>query len=67
MKKQKRISFDEYTAEHIYELCLENFQKGCYDCDKIKARLEKFIGEKEVRSIKRAVKKFPYCSKERNN
>ena len=56
----KRISFSERSAEHIYELCLQNFQKECYNCKAIKKRLEIFIGNKSVKSIKRQVKKFPY-------
>jgi len=63
INKNRRISFNEYAAEHLYELCLENFQEKCYECDRIKSRLEKFIGEKEVRSIKRMVKKHPYHEK----
>jgi hypothetical protein len=55
-----RITFDEYDAEHLYELSLQNFQDGCYQCEKIKNRLEKFIGKKEVRRLKRIVKNNPY-------
>lgn len=55
-----RISFSIYDADHIHELALESFQKGCYACDTIKKRLEKFIGSKRMRATKRAVKKFPY-------
>lgn len=55
-----RISFDEYFASHLYELSLENFQDGCAVCERIKKRLEKFIGEKEVRHIKKVIKKKPY-------
>ena len=54
-----RISFSEYDAVHIYELCLQNFQ-GEHDCQRIKKRLEKFIGKKEVAWVKRQVKKNPY-------
>lgn len=62
MEKNKRITFDKYDAKHLYELTLENFQKGCYNCNKIKERLEKFIGDKDVKHIKEIVKKYPYCN-----
>jgi len=60
----KRISFSKSDASHLYELALQNFQIDkncpCFSCLIIKKRLEKFLGEKEVRSIKRIVKKNPY-------
>lgn len=55
-----RISFSIYDADHIHELALESFQKGCCVCDNIKKRLEKFIGAKRVRASKMAVKNRPY-------
>ena len=58
--KNKRISLSEYDATHLYELALENFKPKCGDCIYLKKRLEKFIGEKEVRSVKRQIKKYPY-------
>jgi hypothetical protein len=54
------ITFNNSDAEHIYELCLGHFSE-CGQCQIIKKRLEKFIGEEEVRSIKRIIKKYPYC------
>jgi hypothetical protein len=45
---------------HVYELCVQNFQECCYDCEALKRRMEKHLGEKEVRRIKRMVKKNPY-------
>jgi len=63
----KRISFDEYGAGHLYELALEHFCDepggGCGECTKIKGRLEKFLGEKEVKAITRTIKKNGYCNK----
>jgi len=56
----KRISFLEYDTEHLYELALEHFQKGCYDCERIKKRQEKFLGDSSTRRIKRLNKKHPY-------
>jgi hypothetical protein len=55
-----RIAFSIEDANHLYELSLEHFQPGCYSCDKIKKRLEKFIGPNLVRQTRRAVKKNPY-------
>jgi len=59
----KRISFNEDDAAELYELALDNFQDGCFRCKNNKERLEKFLGEKHVKRIKRYVKKNPYCEK----
>ena len=56
----KRISFNQYDAEHLYDLCLSNFILGCYQCELIKKRLEKFIGEEAVKFHKKMVKEHPY-------
>jgi hypothetical protein len=48
---------------HVYELCFENFQEGCYECEALQKRMEKHLGEKEVRRIKRLIKKNPYNEK----
>lgn len=61
MKKHKRISFTEQDSEHLYELSLEHFQEGCFVCDKIKKRLEDFIGKKRVQQTKNNVRKNGYC------
>jgi len=58
--REKRISFSKYDAEHLYELALEHFVKGCWRCDTIKKRLEVLIEKKEVRRIKYIIKKHPY-------
>ena len=56
----KRISFSKEDASHIHELCLENFQELCGECESIKARLEKFIGKDETEINKIVVDKYPY-------
>lgn len=66
MKKLRKIILDEYDAYHLYEIALEHFQINpregiCWLCLRIKKRIEKFLGEKSVKSIKYAVKKNPYC------
>ena len=64
VNNHRRISFSIDDASHIYELALENFQVDkdcpCFGCLAIKERLEKFIGEKEVKEIKRIIKRNPY-------
>lgn len=60
-KKNKRISFTEQDIKHLYELSLEHFQKGCFMCDKLKKRLEDFIGKKDVLRIKNSIHKNGYC------
>lgn len=59
----KRISFNENDAGHLYELALEHFQPKCYTCNKIKGRLEKFIGKKEVDDKTKIIKRNGYCNK----
>ena len=62
----KRISFNHSDAHHLYELALEHFcvykyDGDCYQCGNLKKRLEKFLGKKDVRYVKRIVKKNGYC------
>jgi len=69
----KRISFDKYDAEHIYEWlrlywanqeddgykpCTEKRFGGCFQCQRIGKRLEKLLGDKTIiRYYDRLVKK----------
>jgi hypothetical protein len=55
-----RISFNQEDASHLYELAYQNFQEGCYLCDKNKKRLESFIGTRISKSIRNTLKKNPY-------
>jgi hypothetical protein len=58
----KRISFDQYYLGYIYEMCLEHFcADDCSECDYLKERMEKFLGQKTVKEIKRLINKHPYC------
>ena len=62
-RQSARISFSGYDAAHLYSLALENFcvspKEGiCYLCLQLKKRMEKFIGEKEVRFTKQQIKKY---------
>lgn len=64
---KRRISFSQYDAVHLYDLALEHFcvskEEGvCNLCLTLKARLEKFIGAKEVKYIRQQVKKYPYSN-----
>jgi len=45
----------------IYDLSLEHFQEGCFLCDKLKKRLQDFIGKKDVQRIKNGIQKNGYC------
>ncbi|MBU0777494.1 hypothetical protein KKF82_04480 [Patescibacteria group bacterium] len=74
MKKiNKRISFDEYDAVHIYEYLRfyweEEFLEdptwreagrfgGCPQCIHIGERLEKFIGEEEIKEVEKYLRKY---------
>ena len=62
--KNRRISFGEFDAAHLYSLALENFcvseKEGvCAACLNIKQRLEKEIGPREARRIQRQAKQHP--------
>jgi hypothetical protein len=61
MKKSNRISFSKYDSNHLYELSLEHFQEGCFVCNKLKKRLQDFIGKKNVQQIRNVIKKGGYC------
>ena len=65
MKKSNRISFSKYDSNHLYELSIEHFQKGCFVCDKLKKHLQDFIGIKDVRQIKNSIRKNSYCKKDK--
>lgn len=56
----KRLSLSYFDVCHLYELALQNFQKGCPDCVEIKKRMEKFIGKKQAKWVEDVVKKFGY-------
>ena len=58
----KRISFNESDAAHLYELAYSHFQ-DCYQCQMIKQRLEQFIGTSEINFVKKQLKKHPYDKK----
>src|SRR5579862_7046661 len=62
-KPEKRISFDETNAEHIYEYLRMYWRDdeqrfgGCHECEQIGRRLERFIGPTSVRFVTRLVRK----------
>lgn len=69
---QRRLSLSERDAAHVYEWLLMYWQEerrnhvppmnrfgNCVQCELIGARLEKFIGKKEVRRTARLVKERP--------
>ena len=66
MNKNPRISFGQHDAAHLYELALEHFctdkKEGiCHMCADIRKRLEKYVGQKETKSIQRLVRRHGYC------
>lgn len=66
MKKinpEKRITFTQPDAHELYELSLEHFQLGCVSCDRLKKKLEIFLGEEEVKQITKTIKKNGYCNR----
>lgn len=56
--KEKRISFSKYDMEHLYDMAIDNFEKKCFECQYLKKRIERFLGEKSVRNIKKWIKKY---------
>jgi len=62
--KQKRISFEQHSMAHLYEMSLEHLcAKECDTCSNLKKRIETFLGKKEVDAIKRLLRKHGYCNK----
>lgn len=53
----KRISFDEYNMEHLYSMAIDNFEDNCVECQQLKKRIEKFLGEEIVNEIKKSISK----------
>ncbi len=50
--RAKRISFDEYNMEHLYSMAIDNFEDNCVECQQLKKRIEKFLGEETMKEIK---------------
>ena len=48
--RAKRISFDEYDMEHLYFIMV-NFEDDCCECQQLKKRIEKFLGEETMKEI----------------
>ena len=81
-KKNKRISFNDTDAIHLYEYLLfywegyySKYPKdrkrmgrfgGCGLCENIGERLERFIGEEEVRQVEKYLIKFRKDLKKEN-
>ena len=68
-KNNRRISFNDWDAFLLYEWWLalndglektRNTPIQCMCCPPIAKRLEKFLGKKEVKKIKKAIKENPY-------
>jgi len=47
--RAKRISFDEYDMEHLYSMI--DFEDDCVECQQLKKRIEKFLGEETMKEI----------------
>lgn len=57
---ENKTKLNKYEIEHLYELALENFQESCYECEKLKKKLEKHMTPDTIEYIKLAVKEHPY-------
>lgn len=66
--KERKFSFKEYDVSHVYEWLIMYWQsqndegmKGrfghCGQCTKLGLRLEKFLGDKQAKSVRRIVAK----------
>ena len=60
---ENKIKLNKYEIEHLYELALEHFQESCYECQKLKKKLEKNMSLDTIEYIKLAVKEHPYCER----
>jgi len=57
--EQNKISFSEYEMEHLYDMARDNMEDECIECQYLKKRIEKFLGEEIVNEIKKSIlKKF---------
>ena len=59
------MKLEKYYASAMYEWWLalkqlKNAHENCEHCATAAEKLEKYIGIKEVRRLKRLVKKYPY-------
>jgi len=65
VRRHRRISFSEVDAVHIYEWLAMYWTNhtasfgGCVSCQQLGERLEKFIGPKDARWVRRVVLKNP--------
>jgi len=55
--KVKGISFDKYDMEHLYSMAIDNFEEDCCECQHLKKRIEKFLGEEIMKEMKQLNKK----------
>lgn len=67
MPSQRRISFTERDAIHIYEWLIMYWHwvgelrtlGGCYTCQQLEKRLRRFIGIPAAKRVRRIVKRNP--------
>ena len=63
----KRISFDEDDMAHLYEMALEHLchpeTHKCFTCEKLRKRIQTFLGDKTSQRIYRVLKRNGYCNR----
>ena len=37
--------------EHLYSMAIDNFEENCCECQQLKKRIEKFLGEETMKEI----------------
>lgn len=65
MNKERRISFNEHDAAHIYEMIMEHLcvPEQCAQCERLNDRFKKFIGPKKFKYIEKLIRNNGYCNK----
>jgi len=43
--------------EHLYSMAIDNFEEDCCECQHLKKRIEKFLGEEIMKEMKQLNKK----------
>lgn len=59
-QNKQYMKLSQAEALHLAELAYQNFTKGCTECEDLKKKLKKVIGEKDWRWMQRIIKKNPY-------
>ena len=49
--KRREALEPKYNMEHLYSMAIDNFEDNCVECQQLKKRIEKFLGEETMKEI----------------